>query len=460
MCCVCTASFPRRDRAHPRRNVLCLQSIVSTTRPRSPAQKRTVSAQHRFHDETALTRAEMCCVCTASFPRRDRAYPRRNVLCLHSIVSTTRPRSPAQKRTVSAQHRFHDETALTRAETYCVCTASFPRRDRAYPRRNVLCLHSIVSTTRPRLPAQKRTVFAQHRFHDETALTRAETYCVRTASFPRRDCAHPRRNVLCLHSIVSTTRPRLPAQKRTVSAQHRFHDETALTRAETYCVCTASFPRRDRAYPRRNVLCLQHLLNRRDRARLRRNVLCLHSIFSTDETALACAERTVSAQHLLNRRDRADRAEMCCVHSIVSTTRSRSPAHCVLCLLMFAQQLIDDYTALACAGRTVFAQHLIDDETALACAERTVFAQHLIERRDRARLRRAYCVRTVSYRATRGILVSRVPRIVFRGDEIAVEGCVVATRATRRQLLRRARLPNPQSPIPNPNESWRRLALS
>src|SRR6478752_7090088 len=207
----------------------------------------------------------MCCVCTASFPRRDRAYPRRNVLCLHSIVSTTRPRLPAQKRTVSAQHRFHDETALTRAETYCVCTASFPRRDRAYPRRNVLCLHSIVSTTRPRLPAQKRTVSAQHRFHDETALTRAETYCV------------------C--SIFST-------------------DETALACAETYCVCTASSQPTKPHSPAQSVLCL-------------------HSIFSTDETALACAERTVFAQYLIERREAYSSAEFLESYFVEMKSRSR-----------------------------------------------------------------------------------------------------------------------------------------
>src|SRR6478609_4875956 len=148
-------------------------------------------------------------------------------------------------------------------------------------------------------------------------------------------------------------------------------------------VCTASFPRRDRAYPRRNVLCLHHLLNRRDPARLRRNVLCLHSIFSTDETALACAERTVSAQHLLNRRDRADRAEMCCVHSIVSTTRSRSPAHCVLRLLVFAQHLFDRRLRSTAQKPPVFARIW----TASSSTDET-----------RARPRRAYCVCTASYR--------------------------------------------------------------
>ena len=156
MCCVCTASFPRRDRAHPRRNVLCPHSIVSTTRLRSPAQKRTVSAQHRFHDETALTRAETYCVC--------------------SIFST-------------------DETALACAETYCVCTASSQPTKPHSPAQSVLCLHSIFST-------------------DETAPT-APKCAVFTASSRRRDRVHPHTAYCvcsCLHSILSTTRPRSPAQ--------------------------------------------------------------------------------------------------------------------------------------------------------------------------------------------------------------------------------------------------------
>src|SRR6478609_616638 len=237
MCSVCKASFPRRDRAYPRRNVLCLHSIVSTTRPRSPAQKRTVFAQHRFHDETALTRAETYCVCTASFPRRDCAHPRRNVLCLHSIVSTTRPRlpaqkrtvsaassqptrprSPAQKRTVSAQHLLNRRNRTRLRRAYCVCTASSqPTRPRR-PRRNVLCsqhrLDDEIAFTRTLRTAFARVCTAS--FRPTTALDRAETSCVCTyldgIFVDRRDPGSAAQSVLCLHSILSTTRPRSPAQ--------------------------------------------------------------------------------------------------------------------------------------------------------------------------------------------------------------------------------------------------------
>src|SRR6478736_2401850 len=207
----------RRQRASPRRAVLCLHSIFST--------------------DDALRRPETCCACTASSqPTAPFVVQRRTVLAQHLLNR----RRPSSSRDVLCLHSiFSTDDALRRPETYCACTAS----------------------SQPTTPfvAQSRTVLAQHLLN-------------------RR---HPssRRDVLCLHSIFST-------------------DDT-LRRAETYCACTASSqPTTARFAAQSRAVLAQHLLNRR-RPSSPRDVLCLHSIFSTDdalrrpETYCAC---TASSQ--------------------------------------------------------------------------------------------------------------------------------------------------------------------
>ena len=156
---------------------------------------------------------------------RRRPSSPRDVLCLHCIFST--------------------DDALRRPETYCACTVS----------------------SQPTTPfvAQRRTVLAQHLLN-------------------RRQRASPRRAVLCLHSIFST--------------------DGALRRPEAYCACTASSQPTTPFVAQRRIVLAQHLLNRRHPSS-RRDVLCLHSIFSTDDSAFRPAEahcvHTAPRQHLFNR---------------------------------------------------------------------------------------------------------------------------------------------------------------
>src|SRR6478736_135788 len=243
---------------------MCACTVSSQPTTPFVAQRRTVLAQYLLN-------------------RRQRASPRRAVLCLHSIFST--------------------DDALRRPETYCACTASsqpttpfvaqrrtvlaqhlLNRRQRLSSRRSTLCSHcTAAASLQPdtvRLAAQKPTMFLHH---------------VTQHRLDRRQRTSPRRKALCLHSIFSSKASGPFAdQKRTVLAQH---------------IPT----QRQRPSSHRSTLCLrhakQHLLNRRQRA-LRRDMnrvctaysfdrepvprhaetYCICAIFSTNESALYSAE--------------------------------------------------------------------------------------------------------------------------------------------------------------------------